>query len=35
MGAILAGKSVVFFEKLTDVDESVIAVHEDIDDEGR
>lgn len=31
----LAGKSVVFFEKLTDETESVIAVHEDIDDEGQ
>lgn len=31
----LAGKSVVFFEKLADTDETVIAVHEDIDDEGQ
>lgn len=31
----LAGKSVVFFERLTDEDENVIAVHEDIDDEGQ
>lgn len=31
----LAGKSVVFFEKLTDETESVIAVHEDMDDEGQ
>lgn len=31
----LAGKSVVFFEKLADIDESIIAVHEDIDDEGQ
>lgn len=31
----LAGKSVVFFEKLADADENVIAVHEDIDDEGQ
>ena len=31
----LAGKSVVFFEKLADADENVIAVHEDIEDEGQ
>ena len=31
----LAGKSVVFFEKLTDETDSVIAVHEDMDDEGQ
>lgn len=31
----LAGKQVVFFEKLTDESESIIAVHEDIDDEGQ
>lgn len=30
----LAGHSLVFFEKLTDESESIIAVHEDIDDEG-
>ena len=31
----LAGKSIVFFEKLTDESEAIIAVHEDIDDEGQ
>lgn len=31
----LAGHSLVFFEKLTDESESIIAVHEDIDDEGQ
>ncbi len=31
----LAGKSVVFFERLTDEAESIIAVHEDINDEGQ
>lgn len=31
----LEGKSVVFFEKLTDESEAIIAVHEDIDDEGQ
>lgn len=31
----LEGKSVVFFEKLADAQENVIAVHEDIDDEGQ
>ena len=31
----LAGKSVVFFEKLTDETETIIAVHEDIEDEGQ
>lgn len=31
----LAGHSLVFFEKLTDESESVIAVHEDIDDKGQ
>lgn len=31
----LAGYSLVFFEKLTNESESVIAVHEDIDDEGQ
>lgn len=31
----LAGKSVVFFEKLADAQENVIAVHEDIDDVGQ
>lgn len=31
----LAGKSIVFFEKLADEQENVIAVHEDIDDEGQ
>lgn len=31
----LAGKSVVFFERLTDEPENIIAVHEDIEDEGQ
>lgn len=31
----LAGKQVVFFEKLTDAEENVIATHEDIDDKGQ
>lgn len=31
----LAGKSIVFFEKLTDESEAIIAVHEDIDDGGQ
>lgn len=31
----LAGHDVVFFEKLTDTEENIIAVHEDIDDEGQ
>jgi hypothetical protein len=29
------GKSVVFFEKLADAEDNIIAVHEDIDDEGQ
>ena len=31
----LAGHDIVFFEKLADVSESIIATHEDIDDEGQ
>lgn len=31
----LAGHDIVFFEKLTDAQESIIATHEDIDDEGQ
>lgn len=31
----LAGHDIVFFEKLADVDENIIATHEDIDDEGQ
>ena len=31
----LAGHDIVFFEKLTDIDEDIIATHEDIDDEGQ
>lgn len=31
----LKGHDIVFFEKLADLDENVIAVHEDIDDEGQ
>ena len=31
----LEGHDIVFFEKLADYDESVIAVHEDIEDEGQ
>jgi hypothetical protein len=31
----LEGKSVVFFEKLADAEDHIIAVHEDIDDEGQ
>jgi hypothetical protein len=31
----LEGKSVVFFEKLADAQDHIIAVHEDIDDEGQ
>ena len=31
----LAGHDIVFFEKLTDEDENIIAVHEDIEDEGQ
>ena len=31
----LEGHDIVFFEKLADIDENVIATHEDIDDEGQ
>lgn len=31
----LAGRDIVFFEKLTDIEESMIAKHEDITDEGQ
>ena len=31
----LAGHDIVFFEKLADAEESIIATHEDIDDEGQ
>ncbi len=31
----LQGHDIVFFEKLTDINENVIATHEDIDDEGQ
>lgn len=31
----LAGHDIVFFEKLADIDENIIATHEDIDDEGQ
>lgn len=31
----LAGKDIVFFEKLADADENVIATHEDLNDEGQ
>ena len=31
----LAGHDIVFFEKLTDIEENIIATHEDIEDEGQ
>ncbi len=30
-----AGRDIVFFEKLSDAEENIIATHEDIDDEGQ